>query len=77
MRKRFHLEKAFCFQIPGLRTGVSVYHGLLLRVLVVRDNKIHIHVFAFQRTTRNCSKVRFFFLRVYLMRIMRQKFAKF
>ena len=59
MRKRFHLEKVFCFQIPGLRTGVSVYHGLLPRVLVVRDNKIH--VFAFQRTTRNCSKVRFFF----------------
>ena len=63
MRKRFHLgnEKVFSFQIPGIRTGVSVYHGLLLRVLVVRDNKIHTHVLAFQRTTRNRSKVRFFF----------------
>ena len=81
MRKGFHLgnERVFCFQIPGIRTGVSVYHGLLLRVLVVRDNKIYIHVLALQRTTRNCSKVRFFFflIRVYLMRIMRLNFAKF
>ena len=38
------MKKVFCFQIPGLRTGVRVYNGLLLRVLVVRDYEIHIHL---------------------------------